>query len=101
MNLKSGLEKSCGTKWALLMSATSVQSASFIKILSKESNQNDLRFDKRISYTGERPPFPSWFFTGGGVLDGNKYYIYKDKPEILYQRWVDNGGITEYKGENE
>ena len=89
---------SYGKKWALLMSATSVQSASFIKVLSKEKQLNNVMFDKRISYTGERPPFPSWFFTGG-LLTKTEFYIYKDKPQDLYDKWVLNGGITKEEKE--
>lgn len=32
-------------------------------------------FDKRISYSGDRPPFPSWYFTDK-LLEGNEFYIY-------------------------
>lgn len=80
-------------KWALLMSATSVQSASFIKILSKEKQLNNLMFDKRISYSGERPPFPSWFFTGG-LLEKTEFYLYDKDPKELYNLWLLNGGVT-------
>lgn len=84
---------SYGKKWALLMSATSIQSASFVRVLSKEAQLNTLMFDKRISYSGERPPFPSWFFTGG-ILTRTEFYIYQENPNDLYQQWVDSGGVT-------
>lgn len=80
--------------WALLMSATSIQSASFVKILSKETQLNNLMFDKRISYTGDRPPFPSWYFTGK-LLSRTEFYLYKDDPKKMYREWQDK-----LKGEN-
>ena len=79
--------------WALLMSATSIQSASFVQVLSKETNLNNIMFDRRISYSGDRPPFPSWYFTGG-LLDSTEFYIYDENPKELYANWVSNGGIT-------
>lgn len=75
-----------GKPWALLMSATSVQSASFVNVLSKESQLNNIMFDKRISYNGDRPPFPSWYFTGK-LLDRTEFYIYKEDPKKLYRDW--------------
>lgn len=75
--------------FALLLSATCVQSASLIKIISKATNFNFIIFDKRISYNGDRPPFPSWYFTNK-LLDGNKFYIYTKNPKELYNNWVLN-----------
>lgn len=72
--------------WSLLMSATSIQSSSFVKILSKEENFNFIMFDKRISYNGDRPPFPSWYFTGR-MLDKNYFYIYEKDPKDMYEEW--------------
>lgn len=69
--------------WALLMSATSVQSASFIQILSEETHMNTIMFDKRISFNGERPSFPSWYFTGK-LLDKNEFYLFgKSDPRKM------------------
>lgn len=85
---------SYGKPWALLMSATSIQSASFVKILSKEEQLNNLMFDKRISYNGDRPPFPSWYFTGK-ILDRTEFYIYKEDPKELFKKWKNSGGVVE------
>lgn len=71
--------------WALLLSATCIQSASLVKILSQQ-DINFYLFDRRISYNGERPPFPSWYFTHG-ILDKNEFYIYDEDPNELYNRW--------------
>lgn len=51
--------------FCLLMSATSIQSASFIEILSKAKEFNVMMFNRRISYNGDRPAFPSWYYSGG------------------------------------
>lgn len=74
--------------WALLLSATCIQSASLIKLLSKQQIEF-IMFDRRIAYNGEWPPFPSWYFTHG-ILDRNEYYIYKEKPEDLYKKWKES-----------
>jgi hypothetical protein len=66
----------------MLLSATCIQSASLINIISKCDNFNFIMFDKRISYSGDRPPFPSWYFTNR-VLDGNKFYIYRNDPKKM------------------
>jgi len=66
----------------LLLSATCIQSASLINIISKCENFNFIMFDKRISYSGDRPPFPSWYFTNN-VLSKNEFYIYKQDPRSL------------------
>lgn len=73
--------------FALLLSATCIQSASLIKILSKAKQFQYIIFDKRISYNGDRPPFPSWYFTSQ-LLNENKFYIYKEDPKDLYQKWL-------------
>ena len=80
---------SYGKPWALLMSATSIQSASFVRVLSKEPKLNNIMFDKRISYNGDRPPFPSWYFTGK-LLNATKYYIYDRDPRVMYEEWEDS-----------
>lgn len=80
---------SYGKPWALLMSATSIQSASFMQTLSKESELYMIMFDKRISYNGDRPPFPSWYFTGK-LLRKNHFYIYKENPKTLYREWQES-----------
>jgi hypothetical protein len=72
--------------FALLMSATSIQSASFVRILSKIEDFNFIMFDKRISYNGDRPPFPSWYYTNK-LLDKNEFYIYKQDPKLLFKEW--------------
>ena len=72
--------------FCLLLSATCIQSASLIQIISKCENFNYIMFDKRISYSGDRPPFPSWYFTNR-FLNGNKFYLYKDDPKELYKSW--------------
>jgi hypothetical protein len=46
-------------------------------------------FDKRISYNGDRPPFPSWYFTNR-LLEKNEFYIYKENPKTMYKLWNDN-----------
>ena len=74
--------------WALLLSATCIQSASLIRLLSQQDIKF-IMFDKRISYDGERPPFPSWYFTHN-ILDNNEYYIYKEDPNDLYKIWQDS-----------
>jgi hypothetical protein len=61
--------------FAILMSATSVQGASFVQLLSLADDMKFILFDKRISYSGDRPPFPSWYFTSG-LLEKNEFYIY-------------------------
>lgn len=72
--------------FCLLMSATSIQSASFVKILSKIKDFNVMMFDKRISYSGDRPPFPSWYYSSG-LFDKNEFYIYKQDPKKLFKDW--------------
>lgn len=74
--------------WALLLSATCVQSASLIQILSECDNFQFIMFDKRISYSGDRPPFPSWYFTDK-LLNTNEFYIYEDDPKKMYKEWVE------------
>ena len=68
--------------FVLLLSATCIQSASLINIISKCEKFNFIMFDKRISYSGDRPPFPSWYFTNG-ILDSNKFYIYQEDPKKM------------------
>lgn len=75
--------------FAILLSATVIQSASLIKLLSKLDDFKVIMFDKRISYNGDRPPFPSWYFTNM-LLDKNEFYIYKEDPKIMYKLWNDN-----------
>lgn len=77
-----------GKPFAILMSATSIQSASFINVLKDTKDLNFIMFDKRISYSGDRPPFPSWYYTSG-ILDNNEFYIYKEDPKKLYRDWED------------
>lgn len=72
--------------FAILMSATSVQSASFVQLLNLQEDMKFILFDKRISYNGDRPPFPSWYFTSK-FLDKNEFYIYENKPEKMYSEW--------------
>lgn len=72
--------------YALLLSATCVQSASLIKLISKAKDFHFIMFDKRISYNGDRPPFPSWYFTSG-ILTKNEFYIYSEKPSTLFKNW--------------
>ena len=72
--------------FALLLSATVIQSASLIKLYSQVKEFYVLMFDKRISYSGDRPPFPSWYFTGR-LLDKNEFYLYQEDPKELYRRW--------------
>ena len=78
-----------GKPFALLMSATAVQSASFIRTISKAKGFKTIMFDKRISYSGDRPPFPSWYFTSQ-ILDNNEFYIYKGDPKKMYKEWMNN-----------
>ena len=66
----------------LLLSATCIQSASLINIISRCDGFNFIMFDKRISYSGDRPPFPSWYFTNN-ILDKNEFYIYKEDPRKM------------------
>ena len=81
-------ERTIGFKkpFAILMSATSLQSASFIRVLSQSPEMKFIIFDKRISYSGDRPPFPSWYYTGG-ILQENQFYIYKEDPKKMYRDW--------------
>lgn len=72
--------------FAILLSATVIQSASLVQILSKLEDFKMIMFDKRISYSGDRPPFPSWYFTNM-LLDKNEFYIYKEDPKYLYNIW--------------
>ena len=62
------------------MSATSIQSASFVKILSKIKEFNVMMFDKRISYNWDRPPFPSWYYSNW-LFEKNEFYIYQEDPK--------------------
>ena len=78
-----------GKPFALLLSATCIQSASLIRIISKAKDFQFIIFDRRISYSGDRPPFPSWYFTSG-ILDGNKFYVYKEDPKELFKEWEQN-----------
>lgn len=66
----------------LLLSATCIQSASLIKLFNECKKLFFIMFDKRISYSGDRPPFPSWYFTSD-ILNENKFYIYKEDPRKL------------------
>lgn len=72
--------------FCLLMSATSIQSASFVQILSKIKDFYTMMFDKRISYNGDRPPFPSWYYSSG-IFEKNEFYIYKEDPKKLFKQW--------------
>jgi hypothetical protein len=88
-SIKNEIVKRCidlGKPWALLLSATCIQSASLVQILSKAKQFQYIIFDKRISYSGDRPPFPSWFFTSQ-LLNENKFYIYKEDPKEMYVQW--------------
>ena len=88
-SIKNQIVQRCmefGKPWALLLSATCVQSASLIQVLSKCDNFEFIMFDKRISYSGDRPPFQSWYFTDK-LLDKSEFYIYKDDPKLLYKQW--------------
>lgn len=71
--------------FALLLSATIIQSASLVQLLEKFKDMYFLIFDKRISYSGDRPPFPSWYFTSG-ILEKNEFYIYKEDPRNLLNK---------------
>lgn len=68
--------------FVLLLSATVIQSASLIKLLEKAKELYFIMFDKRISYSGDRPPFPSWYFTSQ-ILNKNEFYIYQQDPRSL------------------
>ena len=68
--------------FVLLLSATVIQSASLIKLLERTPELFFIMFDKRISYSGDRPPFPSWYFTSR-ILKENKFYIYQQDPRTL------------------
>lgn len=97
-SLKNQVLERCiglGKPFALLLSATCIQSASLIKIIAKANNFNFIIFNKRISYSGDRPPFPSWYFTSG-LLDENKFYIYTKDPKELYKEWEKNKNILKY-----
>ena len=85
-----------GKPFAILMSATSIQSASFVQALSKCRDIKFIIFDKRISYSGDRPPFPSWYFTYG-ILEKNEFYIYKENPKDLYKKWKNKKQNTKRK----
>ena len=78
--------------FAILLSATCIQSASLIRLLSKLDDFKVIMFDKRISYNGDRPPFPSWYFTNR-LLDKNEFYIYKDDPNDLYKKWKSKNNV--------
>ena len=79
-----------GKPFALLLSATCIQSASLMQIMSKCDSFNYVMFDNRISYSGDRPPFPSWYFTNK-LLNGNKFYIYKQDPKDMFKEWIIEG----------
>ena len=68
--------------FVLLLSATVIQSASLIKLLEQAKELYFIMFDKRISYSGDRPPFPSWYFTSQ-ILNKNEFYIYQQDPRTL------------------
>jgi hypothetical protein len=88
-SIKNTIFKRCidlNKPFCLLMSATSIQSASFVKVISKIDNFNVMIFDKRISYNGDRPPFPSWYFSSN-LFDKNEFYIYKEDPKKLFNEW--------------
>ena len=72
--------------FCLLMSATSIQSASFVKVISEAKDFNIMMFDKRISYSGDRPPFPSWYYSSG-LFEKTEFYIYKQDPKKLFKEW--------------
>ncbi len=74
--------------FALLLSATVIQSAGLVELLSKLDDFKMIMFDKRISYSGDRPPFPSWYFTNG-ILEKNEFYIYQQDPRELYNKWLE------------
>lgn len=78
--------------FAILLSATVIQSASLIKLLSNLESFYTIMFDKRISYSGDRPPFPSWYFTNK-LLEKNEFYIYKDDPKDLYKKWKSKDNV--------
>tara|TARA_R110002072_G_scaffold299382_1_gene474790 strand:+ start:99 stop:680 length:582 start_codon:yes stop_codon:yes gene_type:complete len=82
--------------FCLLMSATSIQSASFIKTIAKAPDFNVMMFDKRISYNGDRPPFPSWYYSSG-LFDKTEFYIYKENPKDLFKRWEEKKEEKENK----
>lgn len=91
-SLKNSIINRCNLlnkPYALLLSATCIQSASLVRIIQKSKNFNFIIFDKRISYNGDRPPFPSWYFTSN-FLDNNEFYIFKDKPKDLYKKWEES-----------
>ena len=91
-SLKNEFMEKCislGKPFALLLSATCIQSASLINIISKCESFNFIMFDKRISYNGDRPPFPSWYFTNK-LLVGNRFYIYDRDPKQLYVDWKES-----------
>ena len=91
-SIKNNILQRCidlGKPFVLLLSATCIQSASLIRIISQCKNFNFIMFDKRISYSGDRPPFPSWYFTEN-ILDKNKFYIYKEDPKKLFSDWKIN-----------
>jgi hypothetical protein len=75
--------------FAILLSATSIQGAKFMQTLSKIKELNFIMFDKRISYSGDRPSFPSWYFTSK-LLNSNQFYIYKEDPKKLYNEWQES-----------
>lgn len=91
-SIKNQIVQRCvdlGKPWALLLSATSVQSASLIKILAQCNDINFIMFDKRISYSGDRPPFPSWYFSDG-IVSKNRVYVYEENPKKLYKDWIES-----------
>ena len=77
--------------FALLLPATCIQSASLIQLIATAKQFNFIIFDKRISYSGDRPPFPSWYFTSQ-LLEKNEFYLYKEDPKALFKAWERSRG---------
>jgi len=91
-SIKNDIIKRCielDKPFALLLSATCIQSKSLINILSRAKKFEFLMLDRRISYNGDRPPFPSWYFTSQ-ILDKSEFYIYKEDPKKLYKDWQES-----------
>ena len=82
--------------FALLLPATCIQGASLIQTVSSAKDFSFLILDRRISYSGDRPPFPSWYFTSR-ILERNEFYIYDKDPKDLYKEWVENIRETDCK----
>ena len=75
--------------FCLLMSATSIQSSSFVQTIANAPNIKFMLFDKRISYSGDRPPFPSWYYSVG-LFEKNEFYLYQEDPKIMFREWQEN-----------